>query len=227
MKRLLLLTLILSLAAGTALSGQLPKGFVYLEKVVPALEVDLRYYSPDNWVGDTIDGYMAERCILSRKAAKALKKAGKALRGRGYGIKVFDAYRPQRAVDHFVRWAKDLSDTLMKPVYYPNVEKSELFERGYIAARSGHSRGSTLDLTLVFLEGPRKGQELDMGTPWDFFDPAAWPGSDVVTGAQRENRMLLRRVMMDHGFRPLKEEWWHFTLEAEPFPDTYFDFVVQ
>jgi D-alanyl-D-alanine dipeptidase len=226
MKKLLLFGLILAMWSCT-MSGQLPKGFVYLDKVVPDVEVELRYYSSNNFIGDTIDGYRAAKCIISKPAAKALKKVQKDLRPLGLDIKVYDAFRPQQAVDHFVRWAEDLSDTLMKPIYYPNVDKSELFERGYIAARSGHTRGSTLDLTLIHLEGPEKGRELDMGTPWDHFDPAAWPSSDAVTEKQKENRMLLRKVMMDNGFKPLKEEWWHFTLEAEPYPDTYFDFVVK
>ncbi|MCB9289501.1 MAG: M15 family metallopeptidase [Lewinellaceae bacterium] len=224
MKRLILLSLSLF---SCKTSGNLPKGFVYLSDVAPDVEVELRYFSSDNFVGDTIDGYRADRCIISRPAAEALKEVQKELRPLGLGIRVFDAYRPQRAVDHFVRWAEDLSDTLMKPVYYPNVDKSELFERGYIAARSGHTRGSTLDLTLVHLEGPQKGKALDMGTPWDHFDPAAWPGSNAVTEAQKQNRMLLQKMMVDNGFKPLKEEWWHFTLKEEPYPDTYFNFVVE
>lgn len=224
---LALILLIIGFWACQKGNKNLPEGFVYLDNFVPDMVLDLRYHSTNNFVGDTIDGYLAVQCIISKPAANALKKVQKSLKTKGLGIKVFDAYRPQRAVGHFVRWAEDLSDTLMKPIYYPNVAKSELFERGYIAAKSGHTRGSTLDLTLIHLEGPQKGQELDMGTPWDHFDPAAWPGSDAVTPAQKENRMLLRKVMMDNGFKPLKEEWWHFTLEEEPYPDTYFDFLVR
>lgn len=219
--------LFMALLAGNMAAQRLPKGFVYLEKYVPNLLVDLRYYSSNNFVGDTIDGYLAQKCIISKKAAKALRKVQADLHPMGLGIKVFDAYRPQRAVDHFVRWAEELGDTLMKPVYYPKVDKSQLFEKGYIAAKSGHTRGSTLDLTLIHLDGPQKGQELDMGTPWDHFDPAAWPDSDAVSAFQKKNRMLLQRLMVQHGFKPLQEEWWHFTLVKEPFPDTYFDFEVQ
>ncbi|MCB0588036.1 MAG: M15 family metallopeptidase [Phaeodactylibacter sp.] len=226
MNRLIILGFILCLFSCKR-SGHLPEGFVYLNDVAPDVKLELRYFSSNNFVGDTIDGYLAAKCIISKPAADALKKVQKSLKSQGLGIKVFDAYRPQRAVDHFVRWAEDLSDTLMKPIYYPNVDKSKLFEIGYIAAKSGHTRGSTLDLTLVYLEGPQKGQELDMGTPWDHFDPAAWPSSDAVSDAQKQNRMILRKVMMDNGFKPLREEWWHFTLEAEPYPDTYFDFVVE
>lgn len=222
-----LIVLIIGFWACQKGNTNLPDGFVYLDDYVPHMVLDLRYHSTNNFVGDTIDGYLANKCIISTEAAMALKNVQEELRERGLGIKVFDAYRPQRAVDHFVRWAEDLRDTLMKPIYYPNVAKSELFERGYIAAKSGHTRGSTLDLTLVYLEGPQKGQEMDMGTPWDHFDPAAWPSSDAVTEAQKQNRMILRKVMMDNGFKPLREEWWHFTLEEEPYPDTYFDFVVE
>lgn len=227
MRKIFLTLLLLSTLAFRNEAQSLPRGFVYLEKYVPNLALDLRYFSTDNFVGDTIDGYHAAKCIISKKAAKALKKVQAELRQQGLGIKVFDAYRPQSAVDHFVRWAENLGDTLMKAEYYPRVDKSQLFEQGYIAAKSGHTRGSTLDLTLIHLKGPKKGQELDMGTPWDHFDPAAWPESDAVSPAQKENRMLLRLVMLKNGFTPLQEEWWHFTLAKEPFPDTYFDFVVQ
>jgi len=142
----------------------------------------------------------------------------------GMSLKVFDAYRPQRAVDHFVRWAQDLNDRKMKLVFYPAVAKEDLFSDGYIAERSGHSRGSTIDLTIVDSE---TGQELEMGTPWDFFDPLSWPSSLDLPVQARANRNLLNAVMTKHGFRALPEEWWHFTLENEPFPDTYFDFPIQ
>ena len=144
----------------------------------------------------------------------------------GRGLKVFDAYRPQRAEDHFVRWAEDLADTKMKARYYPDVDKANLFRDGYIAAKSGHSRGSTVDLTIVSLNAGEP-IELDMGTGWDHFGPKSWPSSREVTTQQRANRMLLQSLMVKHGFRPLAEEWWHFTLVDEPFPDTYFDFVVE
>ena len=150
----------------------------------------------------------------------------KDLEAFGLGLKVFDAYRPQRAVDHFVRWAEDLDDTRMKAKYYPGVEKKHLFRDGYIAARSGHSRGSTVDLTIVSL-GPDDPVELDMGTGWDYFGPRSWPASLDVSPQQRANRMLLQSLMVKHGFKPLAEEWWHFTLKDEPFPKTYFDFVIE
>lgn len=207
----------------SVLAGILPSGFVDLKKTVPSLVIELRYYDINNFVGQRIDGYEAPVCYVSTSAAHALKAVQAELLSFGLGLKVFDAYRPQRAVNHFVRWAKDLNDTKMKEYYYPNVQKSELFEQGYIAAHSGHSRGSTVDVTLIDLE---TGKELDMGTGFDFFSPISWPTSMAVTVQQRANRLLLRSIMLRHGFRPLQEEWWHFTLENEPYPTTYFDFPV-
>ena len=218
------LTLFLLLIFTAAASDAVPHGFVDLKKAVPALQVEARYYGSNNFLGRPVDGYEAPRCYLTRPAAKALKAAEEALAPFGLGLKVFDAYRPQRAVDHFVRWAKDLGDTKMKARYYPRVAKSVLFKEGYIAARSGHSRGSTVDLTLI---DRASGRELDMGTGFDFFGPESWPSSMAVTAQQRANRLLLRSVMTRAGFRPLQEEWWHFTLENEPFPERYFDFPVR
>jgi len=226
----LILIVILSL---TGLSGSistrqnLPIGFVYLENVIPGITIELRYFSSNNFIRNTIDGYEGPRCIITGKAAAALMNVQIELNENGLGLKIFDAYRPQQAVDHFVRWAKDLSDTLNKNQYYPEVPKSELFERGYISARSGHTRGSTLDLTIIYVAGENTGKELDMGTPWDFFSTKSWPSSELVTAQQKSNRDLLRDVMTKHGFKPLKEEWWHFTLQDEPYPDTYFNFPVR
>ncbi|WP_345973397.1 M15 family metallopeptidase [Sulfurimonas diazotrophicus] len=207
-----------------AAAEAVPPDFVDLKAAVPSLRIEARYFGSNNFVGRPVDGYEAPRCYLTRPAAAALKQAEAALAPFGLGLKVFDAYRPQRAVDHFVRWAKDLDDTKMKAAYYPRVDKSVLFKAGYIAARSGHSRGSTVDLTLVDRES---GQELDMGTGFDFFGPESWPDSMAVTAQQRANRLLLQRIMTRAGFRPLREEWWHFTLESEPYPDRYFDFPVR
>jgi D-alanyl-D-alanine dipeptidase len=203
-----------------------PAGFVELRGSVPGVEVELRYLSRDNFVGQRIDGYESEQCYVTAEAARGLAAVQAELAAFGLGLKVFDAYRPQRAVDHFVRWAQDLGDTKMKAAYYPGVEKKHLFRDGYIAAKSGHSRGSTVDLTIVTL-GPGVPEELDMGTGWDFFGPESWPASLAVTPQQRANRMLLQSLMVKHGFRPLAEEWWHFTLEDEPFPERYFDFPVE
>lgn len=203
-------------------------GFVdiadFMERNARALEVDVRYFGSDNFVGARVDGYDAEKIYLTREAATALVSVQKNLHAQGLALKIFDAYRPQQAVDHFVRWAKDLEDVRMKANYYPRVNKENLFRDGYIASRSGHSRGSTVDLTLVTLADR---VELDMGTTWDFFDPLSWPSSAQVTLLQRANRDLLAEVMTQAGFRPLKEEWWHFTLEDEPFPDRYFNFKIE
>ncbi len=203
---------------------KLPEGFVYLSEYLTHVEIDLRYFSKDNFVGDTVNSYHSNKCIISIEAAKALKKVNEELNAKGIGLKVFDAYRPQGAVNHFVRWAKDMGDTLTKSKYYPNENKKYLFKRGYIASKSGHSRGSTIDLTLIDLETK---VELDMGSGWDFFGKISWPMSGKVTAEQKENRMLLRNTMIKHGFKPYEKEWWHFTLKDEPYPDTYFDFPVK
>jgi len=201
-------------------------GFVDLGESVPGIVIELRYASNENFVGRRIDGYESQHCYISAQAARALEHVQAELEPFGLGLKVFDAYRPQRAVDHFVRWAEDLDDTKMKSTYYPRVAKKHLFRDGYIAAKSGHSRGSTVDLTLVSLDDDEP-RELDMGTPFDFFGPESHGASRAVTAQQRANRALLQSLMMKHGFRPLAEEWWHFTLVEEPFPDTYFDFEIE
>lgn len=184
---------------------------------------EARYFTSNNFMGKPVEGYEAPRVILTTEAAAALQKVQADLAEQGLGLKVFDAYRPQRAVDHFVRWAQDLDDTLKKAEYYPGILKSELFERGYIAANSSHSRGSTVDVSLVDLQ---TGKELDMGTPFDFFSPLSWPSSDQVSAQAQQNRMLLQKAMERHGFQHLDTEWWHFTLRDEPFPNRYFDFAV-
>ena len=202
----------------------LPDGFVYLDQAVPDLVMDLRYITEHNFVGEPIDGYRHGYAVLSAPAADALAKVQAALRPFGLGLKVFDAYRPQRAVDHFVRWGKHLGEQRTKAHYYPGVDKQNLFKEGYIAARSSHSRGSTVDLTLVSRDENGQVHELDMGSPFDFFGPISSPHSLQVNAQQRANRMLLHKLMRAHGFTPYAQEWWHFTLENEPWPDTYFDF---
>jgi D-alanyl-D-alanine dipeptidase len=214
-----------SLAAGSA--GPLPKGFVYVDDLIPDLRLDLRYTGSHNFVGERIDGYRKARCIFSREAAEALKKVQEELRRFGLGVKVFDAYRPQMAVDHFVRWARDVKDTRMRSEFYPDVDKKDLFKDGYIAAKSGHSRGSTVDLTIVSLKGEDENRELDMGSGFDFFGPPSWPDYPRIPAPCRAHRMLLQMVMEKYGFKPYPQEWWHFTLKGEPWPDTYFNFPVQ
>ena len=200
-----------------------PSGFVLLSDVVPDVIQEIRYFSTYNFVGDRIDGYKQPCALMTREAAEALKKVSDDLIKQGYRLKIFDAYRPQKAVNHFVRWAEDLNDTRMKDYFYPTEDKSVLFAKGYIAAKSGHSRGSTVDLTLFDM---RTEMEVDMGGRFDHFGELSHPDYKEITPAQYQNRMILRNAMMKHGFKPLVEEWWHFTLKNEPYPDTYFTFEV-
>ena len=203
------------------------RSLVSLATYDSSIVVSMRYLTRNNFVGDKIDGYRSNICLLSRPAVGALAAVQRSLRARQLGLIVYDCYRPQRAVDHFVRWARDLTDTRTKPVYYPAVAKDRLFSDGYIAARSGHSRGSTVDLSVLRCEpGHRHCVELDMGTPWDYFDPRSATASRAVTPQQRANRRLLKSVMEAHGFQNYAREWWHYTLVDEPFPDTYFDVPV-
>jgi D-alanyl-D-alanine dipeptidase len=200
-----------------------PAAFVDAATVVPALIVDMRYAGAHNFVGRPIPGYDAARCRLTPPAGAALAEVARDLAPRGLVLKVFDCYRPTRAVASFMRWARDLNDTAGKAEFYPQIDKRTLFRDGYIAARSGHSRGSTVDITLA----EAGGRELDMGTPFDFFSPRSSPADPSVAGAARANRALLAAAMRRRGFRPYAKEWWHFTLAREPFPATYFDFPVR
>ncbi|NNK81971.1 MAG: M15 family metallopeptidase [Flavobacteriaceae bacterium] len=202
----------------------LPKGFVYVESFIPSIKVDLRYTGTHNFIGIPIDGYNREVVILTESATMALKKVQDELEDYNLSILVYDAYRPQRAVDHFVRWARDLNDTINKQYYYPNVPKNELFKREYIASHSRHSKGSTLDITLV---DKNTCEPLDMGTPYDFFGNQSWVTYQELTTQQLANRMLLQTIMRKYGFMHYPQEWWHFTLRDEPFPNTYFDFIVE
>jgi len=204
--------------------AQLPKGFVYVKDSIPDIEVELRYCYNNNFVGENVDGYEEHVAILTAEATEALKAVQKELRKQGLSIKIYDSYRPQRAVNHFVRWAKEVNDTLMKKQYYPKVPKSELFKRGYIASKSGHTRGSTVDLTIVDLT---TNKELDMGSPYDFFGEASHSFYKDITKKQKDNRMYLREIMLLNGFVPYDNEWWHFTLNNEPYPKTYFNFSVE
>jgi len=202
----------------------LPEGFVYVKDVIPEVILDIRYYGTDNFVGVRIDGYMSSIAILSRQAAQALKKANDHLLQQGYALKIFDAYRPQIAVNHFIRWAKNKKDTLTKEQYYPNIDKNRLFAEGYIASKSSHSRGSAIDLTLVDL---KSGKEIDMGSVFDFFGKISHHGTDLISPEQAKNREILKKAMTNAGFRSYSVEWWHYTLRNEPYPNTYFDFSVQ
>ena len=200
-----------------------PSDFVLLAEYVPAIVQEIRYYSTYNFIGDRIDGYEDPCAILTRQAARALKAVSNEMNVRGYRLKVFDAYRPVCAVKHFVLWGIEDTDIRMKPYFYPDLEKQELFRKGYIAGQSSHSRGSTVDLTLLDM---KTGKEVDMGSPFDMFSEISHPDYRGITEEQYENRMQLRNAMIRNGFAPIDCEWWHFTLREEPFPDTYFDFPV-
>ena len=200
-----------------------PSGFILLADLVPGIIQEIRYYSTYNFIGDRINGYEEPCAIVTRDAARALQAVSNEVNVFGYRLKVFDAYRPVRAVKHFVLWGIEDLDLRMKTFFYPDLEKQELFKKGYIASLSSHSRGSTVDLTLLDMS---TGKEVDMGSPFDLFSTKSHPDCTDVTEEQYENRMMLQKVMIRNGFRPIDCEWWHFSLENEPYPDTYFDFPV-
>lgn len=236
-----------SATARASTDPKAPEDFVALRTVDPTILQEMRYFTPHNFVGERIDGYRQPICILTRPAAEALHRAQVSLLSRGYTLKVYDCYRPQRAVNHFVRWAKDLDDQAMKGEFYPDVDKTRLFEDGYIAEKSGHSRGSTMDLTIVKLPAkptrpyvpgeplvpcyaPKSERfpdnSVDMGTGFDCFDTLSHTLDPRIEGEQRANRLLLKSTLEDLGFVNLAEEWWHYTYKPEAYPDTYFDFPV-
>jgi D-alanyl-D-alanine dipeptidase len=208
-------------------SGEPPSkdDFIDLKEIMPNLRSDIRYYGSNNFVGKPIDGYNQPKCLLTKEAAQALKKVQDELERLGFGLLIYDAYRPQRATDHFVKWAQDESDTTMKLQYYPNVSKKDLFAQGYISLKSGHSRGSTVDLTIVSLKTK---QILNMGSPYDLFDEvSSTDHTQTISKNQHSLRLLLKRRMEKHGWQSYEKEWWHFTLKNEPYPDTYFDFPIE
>lgn len=200
-----------------------PSGFVLLSDYVPQIVQEIRYFSTYNFIGERIDGYEEPCALLTKEAARALKSVSNEMIVMGYRLKVFDAYRPACAVRHFVLWGIEDQDIRMKPYFYPDLEKQSLFIEGYIAKNSSHSRGSAVDLTLLDM---RTGKEVDMGSPFDLFSEVSHPDYRGITQEQYENRMLLQKVMVRNGFLPLSCEWWHFSLEEEPYPDTYFEFPV-
>ena len=243
MKKSILLGLTLAMAFACCPKSGFESSFVTITDVVPDAILEIRYYATYNFVGTRVDGYLQPTALLTKEAADSLRAVSDDVKALGYRLKIYDAYRPQRAVNHFVRWAADIPDTLMKPYFYPDLDKSVLFDQEYIMAKSGHTRGSTVDLTLFDMA---KEKELDMGGTFDWFGPESHPdfcgnpetgeytGDNAkspcgrsITPEQFENRMILRRAMLRHGFKPLDSEWWHFTLRDEPFPDTYFDVPVE
>lgn len=221
---LMLLWLLTSPSAAAQTSTTLPEGFVYVADLAPEVLPEIRYHGHNNFTGAPVPGYDAPTAILTTEAATALKAVSDDCRAMGYALKIFDAYRPQTAVNSFLQWVKAPETGISKAAFYPNINKTQLFKQGYLASRSGHSRGSTVDLTLVDLA---TGLELDMGAPFDFLDPISHFNAKGLTNEQIYNRSLLRILMETHGFRPYDKEWWHFTLRNEPYPKTYFDFPVR
>ena len=216
--------LALSLLFSCATQREIPNSFVNLKEQIPNLEIDLRYYGSHNFLGRPVKGYEANKVFISREAGSALVQIQKELNAQGLGIKVFDAYRPQQAVNNFKEWALDIADTAAKKEFYPDVDKRNLFKLGYIAEKSGHSRGSTIDLTIINLKDKK---ELDMGTGFDYFGEPSHHDYSNLSPQQKANRKLLKDIMEKHGFKSIEEEWWHYTLKNEPFKDQYFDFKVR
>lgn len=229
-------------------SDKMPDGFVNIQDVIPGIQLDIRYFGPHNFVGERINGYNAGKCILTRESAAALAKVQKDLTPFSLSIKIYDCYRPQRAVNHFVHWATEIKNTKTREEFYPGVDKRNLFKDGYIDCKSGHSRGSTVDLTIVSVPVPRQpdyipGQKLsacylplnqrfrdnslDMGTGFDCFDDLSHTANKKIGLQQKINRLLLKSLMEKHGFRNFEKEWWHYTLINEPYPNTYFDFLIE
>ena len=202
--------------------SNLPEGFVYINDLDNRINIDLRYSTENNFTGKVIDGYRSNKAIISAEAAIALIQVQNDLDQMNFSLKIFDAYRPQMSVNYFINWSNDSLDTINKSIYYPKIKKSELFPLGYIAERSGHSRGSTVDLTIV---DNTTFKELDMGTPYDFFGPESATNFIEITDKQRSNRLLLLETMIRNGFENYSKEWWHYTLKKEPFDD-YFNFVI-
>ena len=204
------------------LNNNLEDGFVYLKDIDDSIIVDLKYYSSENFTGRFVDGYLANKAILTNEAGIALSNAQKDFNKLGYSLILYDAYRPQSAVDFFVRWSTNLNDTIFKNLYYPDIKKSNLFELGYIAYKSGHSRGSTIDVSLVDMT---INKEIDMGTIFDYFGIESHTFYDNLTENQKANRLLLYEIMSNNGFQNYSKEWWHYTLKNEPF-QKYFDFLI-
>jgi D-alanyl-D-alanine dipeptidase len=217
-----LLAMLIILGSGAV--AALPEGFVYVDEVVPGIRQDIRYAGANNFVGRPVIGYITPRAVLSKQAGLALAGVQADLKPFGLTLLVFDAYRPQQAVDDFVTWSNDYGETRTKAQYYPRVPKESLFPEGYIAERSGHSRGSTVDLSIASSVAPY--EPLDMGSAFDFFGPESWPEYTGITSQQRANRLLLQSLMVKHGYKIYAKEWWHFTYGDEPYPETYFNFIV-
>lgn len=227
----------------------LPEGFVYVNDKDSTIIENLRYFTNENFMGKPMRGYVKPKIILTKEAANALVQVQQELLKEGYSLVIYDAYRPQKTVNDFVAWGKDLADTKMKDKYYPRISKAEIFEQGYVAEKSGHSRGSTVDLTIISVKKtvakngevrftPRTLNDgytflhaedgtLDMGSGFDLLDVLSHQDSPLIPAVYLEHRNYLRSKMQKHGFEAYPEEWWHFTLKNEPYPNTYFDFDVE
>lgn len=226
------------------------KGFVYLSDVDPTIIQSVRYATNENFIGKPVDGYKKPLIILTEQAAQALKKVQRAVKKDGYSLVIYDAYRPQQAVDNFVTWSEDINDQIRKDQYYPRVDKAKVFDLGYVAKRSGHSRGSTVDLTLIKDGGTVKdikeiNRELldgftikylddgtiDMGSSFDLFDVASHYKNNVIEEKYKTLRTYLKNIMEKFGFKNYSEEWWHFTLKNEPYcadmDSSYFNFAIE
>ena len=245
---LILLTVFFPLSVYPMDIDKMPDNFIDIQKVIPDVVLDIRYYTAHNFVGDRVDGYLAPKCYLTKEGAQALAGVQKDLAPYSMTLKIYDCYRPQRAVNHFVRWAKEIENTKTMKEFYPTVDKRNLFKDGYIDSKSGHSRGSTVDLTIIPLPAPKQadyvpGQPLfecylpadkrfsdntiDMGTGFDCFHELSHTANPDIGRQQKINRLLLKSLMEKHGFRNYDMEWWHYTLKNEPYPDSYFDFVIE
>lgn len=203
--------------------SQLNNDFIDIKEYIPSIFIDLKYASNDNFTGHIVNGYESPKCLLTIEAARSLRYIQTILNKSGYSLKIYDAYRPQRSVNHFINWSKNLSDTINKRYYYPNLAKSILFKLGYIASKSSHSRGSTVDITLVDITS---GKEVDMGSPYDFFGLESSHDYKNISNTQKNNRKFLLDIMTKNGFSSYSKEWWHYTFIDEPFPTTYFDFTT-
>lgn len=237
MKKLFYLAVIFTIVTGanSVVAGETKQSsdvgrdaFVDIGRVIPSAFLDIRYATANNFTGKPVRGYDAPKCLLTRQAADALAEVQKEFKKFSLSLVIFDCYRPTRAVANFVEWAKNPSDPGRKMEYYPDVDKKDLFKEGYIAERSGHSRGSTVDLTIVGVSKELlDAVYIDMGTSFDFFGPLSHTANPSIDMQQKMDRLLLKAVMEKHGFVNYDKEWWHFTLKNEPFPDTYFDFSIK
>jgi D-alanyl-D-alanine dipeptidase len=229
-------------------SAKMQSNFVDIKEIIPQINLEIRYFGPHNFVGEKVDGYLAPKCVLTKEAAEALLSVQKDLEPFSLTLKIYDCYRPQRAVDHFVKWAKEIDNTKTKKEFYPTVDKRNLFKDGYIDSKSGHSRGSTVDLTIVPLPVPKQQEyildqklsecylpapkrfpdnSIDMGTGFDCFHELSHTANKNIARQQKVNRLLLKTLMEKHGFKNYDLEWWHYTLKNEPYPNTYFDFPIE